>query len=130
MFGSRYVRTVLPHACLACCLTTALASAAVLPAQVLTSPLFAATDLRARSSGDNPAGATGQAVAAADQTLTSIAVTYMNETPAANPAIVAGAVSAAGPLPSDLIRYAVTSTMTCRMAPAPTARASADHCGA
>lgn len=50
MFGSRYIRTVLPHARTACCLITALASAAVLPAQVLTSPLFAATDLRARSS--------------------------------------------------------------------------------
>jgi hypothetical protein len=49
---------------------------------------------------------------AAGQTLTSMAVPYMKETPAAKPAIVAGAVSAAGPLPSDLMRYAVTSTMT------------------
>jgi hypothetical protein len=80
--------------------------------------------------GDHPAGVAGQAIAAADQTLTSMAVTYMKETPAAKPAIVAGAVSAAGPLPSDLIRYAVTSTMTCKMAPAPIANASADHCGA
>jgi hypothetical protein len=64
------------------------------------------------------------------QTLTSIAVTYMKATPAANPAIVAGAVSAAWPLPSNLIKYAVTSTMTWSIAPAPTANASADHWGA
>ena len=71
----------------------------------------------------------GRAAAEAGQILTSIAVRYMKPTPQTRPAIAAGENSAPAEVRPRRNR-AVTSTMTCRIAPAPIASASADHCGA